>query len=85
MSSALAEHLEEQVGFPRELISIVMGATGAVKSFSSVRGRARLLVRRSITAFLITRVECPIRLESDGLEIASSLDKCVLVRDFPGL
>ena len=85
MSSALAEHLEEQVGFPRELISIVMGGTGAVKSFSSVRGRERLLVRRSITAFLITLGECPIRLESDGLEISSSPDKCVTERDFPGL
>ncbi len=85
MSSALAEHLEEQVGFTEDLISIVMGGTGAVKSFSSVRGRARLFVRRSITAFLVTRVESPIRLESDELEIASSLDKCVLERDFPGL
>jgi hypothetical protein len=85
VSSALAEHLEEQVGFQRELISIVMGGTGAVKSFSSARGRARMLVRRSIAAFLITLVECPIRLESDGLEIASSLDKCVTERDFPGL
>ena len=85
MSSALAEHLEEQVGFPRELISIVMGGTGAVKSFSSVRGRARLSVRRSITAFLVTLIECPIRLESDELEIASSLGECVTERDFPGL
>ena len=85
MSSALAEHLEEQVGFPRELISIVMGGTGAVKSFSSARERARLLVRRSITAFLITLMACQIRLESDGLEIASSLDKCVTERDFAGL
>ncbi len=85
MSSALAEHLEEKVGFPRELISIVMGGTGVVKSFSSVRGRARLLVRPSITAFLVTLIECPSRLESDELEVASSLDKCVTERDFPGL